>query len=129
MPDENDLLIQNWLYKSDRALKATKNLLNTDDLEAAQNRLYYSIFYTVSALAQSKGFITSKHGQLIGWFNREFVKTGIITKEKARIYKIAFKYRQESDYEPDFIPNKELLETLLTEAIELIEEIKHYLSV
>lgn len=45
-------------------------------LSTALNRLYYAIFYAVAALAQKFNFITSKHSQLLGWFNREFIKTG-----------------------------------------------------
>ncbi|MBD3308314.1 hypothetical protein GF339_17905 [candidate division KSB3 bacterium] len=49
------------------------------------NRIYYAMFYAVSALALLQGFSTSSHAQLRGYFNREFVKTGIISIELGRL--------------------------------------------
>ena len=120
----NEELIKNWLYKTDKALKAVKDNLDSDNIEAAQNRLYYAMFYIVSALGQSKGFITSKHGQLIGWFNREYIKTGILPKKYGELYRNTFKYRQETDYGFNFTPDKKILETMFEEAKIFIEEIK-----
>jgi uncharacterized protein (UPF0332 family) len=68
----------------------------------AENRIYYSLFYSVSALALLKGFSASKHKQLQGWFNREFIKTGIFPIEFAKIYSIAYERRQKGDYD-DFV--------------------------
>ena len=50
-------------------------LINSDKLSVAVNRIYYGLFYSVTALAINNGFETSKHAQLIGWFNKEFVAT------------------------------------------------------
>lgn len=68
----------------------------------AENRIYYSLFYSISALALLKGFSTSKHKQLQGWFNREFIKTGIFPIEFAKFYSIAYERRQKGDYD-DFV--------------------------
>lgn len=56
-------------------------LIENNQLQTAVNRIYYGIFYSVLALALSEKFETSKHHQLIGWFNREFIKTGKIDKK------------------------------------------------
>jgi uncharacterized protein (UPF0332 family) len=74
-----------------------KNLLHL-----AENRIYYSLFYSVSALALHKGFSTSKHKQLQGWFNKEFIKTKIFPVEFAKYYAVAFERRQKGDYD-DFV--------------------------
>jgi len=118
-------LVENWLYKADKSLKAVKDNLELDNIEAAQNRLYYAIFYTVSALGQSKGFVTSKHGQLIGWFNREFIKTGILPREYGELYRNAFKYRQETDYTFNSVPDKKLLESMFEESKIFIQKIRN----
>ncbi|MFH0702163.1 MAG: HEPN domain-containing protein [bacterium] len=120
-------LVKNWIEKAEEAHKATIKAIEINELAMAQNRLYYAIFYTVSALAQRRGFITSKHGQLLGWFNKEFIKTGIINRETGRIYRKAFDLRQKSDYEITFKPNKEELENMIKDSREFIEEIKNIL--
>jgi uncharacterized protein (UPF0332 family) len=122
---ENKLiLIKNWLDKAEQALKAAQDNINLNNLETAQNRIYYSIFYAVSALSKSKDFVTSKHHQLLGWFNREFVKQGTIKKEIAQIYSDSFEFRQKTDYTISFIPEKEKIEQMLEEAKIFIDEIK-----
>ncbi|OGH99886.1 MAG: hypothetical protein A2Y25_09775 [Candidatus Melainabacteria bacterium GWF2_37_15] len=126
--DDKTILIKNWLYKSDQALKETLINIENNCMLSAQNRLYYTIFYAVSALAQSKGFITSKHRQLLGWFNKEYVKTGIIPKEKSGVYLEAFEFRQKSDYTIEFEPDKEKLEKMTEEAQIFIKEIKDLLN-
>lgn len=47
-------------------------------------------------------FSTSKHSQLLSWFNRNYVKTGKVNKEMGKIYKKQFENRLEGDYD-DFI--------------------------
>jgi len=68
----------------------------------AEDRIYYSLYYSVSALAALNNFSTSKHKQLQGWFNREFIKTKIFPVEFSKIYAIAFERRQKGDYD-DFV--------------------------
>ncbi|TAL67113.1 MAG: HEPN domain-containing protein [Bacteroidetes bacterium] len=62
------------------------------------NRIYYANFYIVSALAAKHNFATSKHQQLMGWFNKEFVNPGKVNHKLWDIYSQSYKNRQESDY-------------------------------
>ena len=50
-------------------------------------------------MSLKNNFSTSKHSVLLGWFNKNFVNPGIISKELGKIYNTAFENRQESDYE------------------------------
>ncbi len=70
-----------------------------DKLHLAYNRIYYSIYYVVSALALKNDFSSSKHSNLLGWFNKNYIITGKVSKELGKIYNKAFETRQESDYE------------------------------
>lgn len=123
-----DILVKNWLKKSSIALKdATKNV-EIKSYETAQNRLYYSIFYAVSALAKSENFITSKHTQLLGWFNLNYIKTKKIDKSVAGVYRISFENRQKSDYTFSYIINKKELQEDINKAKIFISEIKKILK-
>jgi len=51
------------------------------------------------ALAIKNNYSTSKHHQLMGWFNRTFVKTGKVKTEIGRIYLTALEKRTKGDYE------------------------------
>ena len=106
---DKELLIKNWFLKSSEALEDARISLKNNRLSMTQNRLYYAIFYAVSALAQKNGFITAKHGQLLGWFNREFIKTGKVENKYGKLYTSCFDNRHRSDYTVEFIPDKESL--------------------
>ena len=121
---QDRILLENWLLKSNEALSDTENLINLNMLSSAQNRLYYGLFYSVMALAQSKNFITSKHSALLSWFNKEFIKTAIFPIEMGKLYKTAYDNRQKSDYTITFKPEKTALEDSLKKANVFAEKIK-----
>ena len=70
------------------------------------NRLYYACFYAVSALLIQDGLSSAKHTGLRSLFNRHFVKTNKVSKDKARIFNDLFERRQEGDY-VDFVSFEE----------------------
>jgi len=76
--------------------------LDNNKLIAAVNRMYYAIFYEVTALLLTKGLSSSKHSGVRSLFNKEFVKPGIISEEYGDFYNRMFGFRQRGDYE-DFV--------------------------
>lgn len=124
MPDK-EILVDNWLFKAKEAIVSTEKNIEINELYVAQNRLYYVIFYAVSALAQKNGFATAKHSQLKGWFNHEFIKTEKFEQKHGKLYFKLFESRQKSDYTFNFKPNKEdLLKDLekVKEFVKIIEK-------
>ncbi len=92
-------LIAYRIEKARETILAAKLLMENNLLSHAENRIYYSIFYLISALAIKHDFSTSKHRELLGWFNKNFVYTQKVSVEMKNIYRDAFENRQESDYE------------------------------
>ena len=80
----------------------TKNevefLIKNGFLVTAVNRIYYGMFYMLLALSLKHGYKTSKHNQLLGWFNKEFVKSDKIKKEIWKIVHKAYEDRTDGDY-------------------------------
>jgi hypothetical protein len=76
------------------------DLLNESGMSkrSVMNRLYYAMFYAVLALLQEKEMGTSKHSGAISLFDREFVKTGLFSKEMSKALHRAFELRQKGDY-------------------------------
>lgn len=124
----NKTLVKNWLKKSSTALKDASKNIEIKSYETAQNRLYYAIFYAVSALAKSENFITSKHTQLLGWFNLHYIKTNKIDKNTASIYRTSFENRQKSDYTFYYVINKKELQQDIEKAKIFVSEIKKILK-
>ena len=73
-------------------------LANAGRWNACVNRLYYACFYVISALLVRRGLSSSKHAGVRSLFNKQYVKTGKIPKDLARIYNDLFERRQEGDY-------------------------------
>ena len=73
MIKDNDrkILIDYRLEQARETIKLTEFLIDSNQLNVAVNRIYYGMFYAVTALAIKHKFETSKHKQLIGWFNKE----------------------------------------------------------
>jgi uncharacterized protein (UPF0332 family) len=80
------------------------------------------MFYVVSALAIKNKFETSKHGQLIGWFNKEFITTGILQPKYGKILRNAFQNRTKGDYDATF--DREEVMEMHIEMIDFIDSIE-----
>ncbi|OGU71222.1 MAG: hypothetical protein A2V93_07345 [Ignavibacteria bacterium RBG_16_34_14] len=99
MPLDKEALIRYRLERSLETISEAEQSIQNNHLHLAANRIYYAIFYAVSALSVKNNFSTSKHSTLLSWFNNEFVKKQIITKELGNIYNIAFQNRMKGDYD------------------------------
>jgi uncharacterized protein (UPF0332 family) len=97
--EDKDNLIRHRIGKSHEALADALFSIENNRITLALNRLYYSMFYIVSALSLLYDFSTSKHKQLLGWFNKSFIHSGLLDKRLFKIYSLALDNRQESDYE------------------------------
>jgi uncharacterized protein len=86
----NEDLIHHRLERSAEALKDAEILLSEKRLHATVNRLYYSMFYAVVALLDTKGLGSSKHSGVLAMFNQNFVNTGSVSKEAGDFYGTMF---------------------------------------
>ena len=128
MPLLKEDLIKLAIDKSESALKTAEKNISLNQLEGALNRVYYSIFYAVSALAIKNDFSTSNHLKLMGWFNKKFIyEDKVFAKEMYEIYDDAFTYRQKSDYDITYIPEIDTVNDMLSEAGKFIKEIRNYI--
>ena len=92
-------------YRRNRAketLMDAEQLFNSGSLFSVVNRIYYAMFYEVSALLLTKDLSSPKHSGVKSLFNREFIKTGKVSIESGRLFARIFEFRQKGDYE-DFV--------------------------
>lgn len=121
-------LITYRLDRSKESLKAAKLLLENDMLTSAMNRIYYSMFYSIQALLLQHEASFSKHSQVKGYFNREFIKKGIFPKQFGRLFNKVFEYRQKFDYIDLVIPEKEMISEYIESAKDFNNKIEEYLQ-
>lgn len=69
----------------------------------------------------------SKHSGVIVFFDKEFVRNGILPKELSRFLHFAFERRQNSDYGEIFTVNSEEANQAIIEAGQFVEKVKDYL--
>lgn len=106
MTKPNKELVSYRLQRARETLADARILADAGRWNPCVNRLYYACFYAVSALLVQDGLSSSKHTGLRSLFNRHFVKTNKVPKEKARIFNDLFERRQEGDY-VDFVSFEE----------------------
>lgn len=92
-------LITYRLEQAKDTISEAELLIEHGKYRAAVNRIYYGMFYAVSAVGTLYQFTTSKHGQLIGWFNKEFIKTETFDRKYGKILREAFELRNQGDYD------------------------------
>ena len=128
MNDNKKVFIKRYLEKAQEALEDAEFNVDNDKLSTALNRIYYSIFYSISALAYLKGFTTSKHFQLMGWFNKNYIHDNKVFEDTLyKVYKEAYENRQESDYSLFFDYDKDEIFSNLNNAKKFVKEVSSYI--
>lgn len=81
---ERDILIAHNRKKSKEAIEQVAWLVENRQWHLAMNRIYYGIYYMLSAMAIREHFNTTKHQQWIGWFNKTYIKTEKLDRKYGR---------------------------------------------
>lgn len=117
-------IIRYRVEQSENTIEEARILLDNNMLKASVNRMYYGMFYIVTALAIKRSFETSKHNQLIGCFNKNFIKTKTLDRKFGLMLKEAFEHRQHADYAVYIEFTKEECENKFDEMQLFIHKIK-----
>ncbi len=130
MIDENDriTLIRYRLKQAKENIELVEFLIEANRLTVAVNRIYYGLYYAVTALAIKNHFETSKHARLIGWFNKEFIASYILDKKFGKILRNAFQNRTKGDYDAFVSFDREEIIQMHSEMIEFINEIEELIG-
>ena len=94
----------------------------------AASRSYYGAFHAVTAVLAERGLSYTSHGQTLGAFNREFVKTGIFPSDTFRKLQRLFEDRQVGDYDWSTSIDKETAAKDIDEAEWLVDACLEYLE-
>jgi uncharacterized protein (UPF0332 family) len=124
--DKSDIILYR-IEQAKRTLTDIEVLVQNNLYNIAVNRIYYGMFYMLLALALKYDFKTSKHQQLLGWFNRNFIKTGKIDLAFGKIVNDAFENRSDSDYGVFVEFSKDDVSTMLKDMKSFIRELEKYI--
>ncbi len=129
-PDENigtvkDLVLHRIeTAKSD--IKSAQILLNAGEYRSSNNRAYYGIYHTISAIHALDGKAYKRHKDALANFNQKYIKMEIFPRTLGRRIAEAEEIRHASDYDDFFIATKEEAQEQIATAVELLELVQKY---
>lgn len=112
------------LYRMSTAkenLAEVKLLLSENLFKGANNRAYYAIFHAINAIFALDGKSYRRHKDVLGNFNKEYVKTGAFPKDLGSRIVAAEEIRHTSDYDDFYIATKNEAEEIIDTAEEFIK--------
>ena len=123
MNDAEITLIRYRMDRSKEVLSAARLMYEKDHYNDAVNRLYYSCFYAVIALLATEGVHPGKHTAVRAFLNKNWIKTGKLSRETGWLYNTLFDRREKGDYGDYFRFNADDVEDWLKKVEKAIEEI------
>lgn len=125
---DRDSLINYRLNQATETIELVSFLILSGKLSVAVNRIYYGMYYALTALSLKYNYETSKHGQLIGWFNKEFVASHRVEIKYGKIIRRVYQNRTKGDYDAFVVFSVEEAECMFVDMVEFIDEIKKLLK-
>lgn len=132
-PDSLDVGTQMDVAK--HRLQVAKEDLDTANLtfeagqyRGANNRAYYSIFHTISAVLAVEGIAFKKHKDTLSYFNKNYVRTEIFPRELGRKIVKAEEIRHTSDYDTFYVASKEVTAQQIQTAEQILALAENYLK-
>lgn len=127
-PDERKAYVQFRIETAYKTYDAAKLLADNGYWNSAINRLYYSLFYAVSALLVFNEIQTKSHSATKHQFSLYFIKTGKLDKKYGKLLAQLFDLRQKGDYENIVDYTGKEVEPLFEPAEEMIKVIEEQIQ-
>jgi uncharacterized protein (UPF0332 family) len=125
---DNSSIIRHRTEKADETFAEALLMFENNHYRGVANRLYYSAFYVVNALLIATDIIAKTHSGVKNLFFKEYVVTGVFSKDLATHYQTLFNLRTEGDYSDFSQILKEQVEPLIKITGDFIEQIKAYIN-
>ena len=119
------------LYRIETAksdIKSARILLDAGEFRGANNRAYYGIYHSISAVHALDGRAFKRHKDALGNFNKEYVKTEVFPRSLGKRIAEAEEIRHASDYDDFYITTKEEAQEQIATAEELITKVEKYVQ-
>ncbi len=119
------------LYRIERAKEecdTAELLYKKNKLLAANNRAYYSIFYSIRAVFAMERIDFKRHKDVLAYFNKNYIKTEIFPRKLGKRIILASKIREDSDYDEEYKPSNEATFLQIETAKELNILVEKYIK-
>ena len=128
MHDENCINLAKYRIDTAReTLNVAKECLENKHYKDSINRSYYASFYAARSFLALERIDFKRHKDVIAYFNKNYVATGIFEKDIGRKLARLQQKREQSDYDDFFIASKEEAQKQYNNAENIIYAIIEYL--
>lgn len=127
--DERQKDLSNYrILEAYDSLKVAKHCLEESLYRDSINRSYYAAFYAVKAVLALSTVDFKRHKDVMAYFNKEYVATGVFPREIGRKLGTLQRVREKSDYDDFYIASKEKASEQYETAQQVIKVVKQYLE-
>lgn len=109
------------------SLRVAERCLSDGFYKDSINRSYYAAFYCIKAVLALGTVDFKRHKDVMAYFNKEYVATGIFPRELGRKLSTLKQLREKSDYDDFYIASKTQAEDQYNTAKYTLEQIEKYL--
>lgn len=129
MPNQEKITCGKYkLEKARDSLNAAKLLLDGEVYTDSVNCAYYAIFHSMNVLLALRGIGFKKHSCAFVNFNSDYIKTGLIGLEYAKMAKEAFSVKIQSDYSDFYCISKQEAIEQYDNAVKFVNRIEVYVK-
>lgn len=122
--EEIEALVSYRMKKSTDVFTEALDVAQLNHWNLAVNRLYYAVFHMCSALLLHRGFSARTHSGIIQLMMKEYVKTGILSKNDGVLISSLFNMRNSGDYDDMFDWDESQVKPLIEPTELLLKKIK-----
>lgn len=116
------------LQIAEEDLTVAKDNFERNYFRAANNRAYYSIYHSITAVLALEEKAFKRHKDTLAYFNKEYVKPEIFPRELGHQISVAEEVRHSSDYDEFYIASKDESEKQIICADRLLQAAKQYIA-
>ncbi len=121
-------LAKHRLEQAKTDLEESQILYNSKLYKGANNRAYYAIFHSIKAILSLEPIDFKRHKDVLAYFNKNYVKTEKFPKGLGHRISEASKIRDDSDYDDEFVADKQKTLEQINVAKEMIELGEKYIE-
>lgn len=127
-PDEGSIkdLVLYRLETAKDNIESAKILFEAGKYKDSNNRAYYAVFHSITAVQAMNGQAYKRHKDAIANFNKDYVKTEIFPHEIGRRISRCERIRNKSDYDEFYIASKDKTEEQIQTAEDVLKMVKEY---
>ena len=125
--DQNIMALCEYRFQqANESISEAELLFESGHYRGAINRAYYAMFYSLQVLVVTDMVKVSKHSGVITYFDKNFIKPGIIDKKFSKWLHRIFDLRQDADYGDMFMPSEEQCREAVNQSKDFVKEMRHY---